>query len=67
MTSAAILINYNDKENTIRFALELQSYKVFNKVLIVDNCSPNEGEAQEIANAVAPFMVVNQQAYLIRS
>ena len=65
MTSAAILINYNDKENTIRFALELQSYKVFNKVLIVDNCSPNEGEAQEIANAVAPFMVVNQQAYLM--
>ena len=65
MTSAAILINYNDKDNAIRMAMELQSYKLFNKVLIVDNCSPNEEEYNEIVKAVSSHAVINRQAYLI--
>ena len=57
MKSAAILINYNDKENTVRFARKLQSYKVFNKILVVDNCSPNQDDLREINEELKEFYV----------
>ena len=65
MTSAAILINYNDKSHTIKYARELQSFNVFNKILIVDNCSPDEHDFSDIQREFKEYAVVNEQAYLL--
>ena len=63
MANAAILINYNDKENTVRFARKLQSYNVFNKILVVDNCSPNHDDFIEIHDELKEFFI-DKKEYL---
>ncbi len=68
MKSAAILINYNDKENTIRFARKLQTYNIFNKILVVDNCSPNQDEFRDIHEELKEFfMIKNQYVFNLRT
>lgn len=38
---AIIILNYNDKKNSIRLAKELNDYNIIDKIIVVDNCSPN--------------------------
>ena len=40
MKTAIVILNYNDYENTERYIKEIENYEVLNKILIVDNCSP---------------------------
>ena len=36
----AIILNYNDKNNTIRLAKCFEKYSIIDKIIVVDNCSP---------------------------
>ena len=38
---AIIILNYNDKKNSVRLAKELNNYDVIDRIIVVDNCSPN--------------------------
>ena len=52
MRIAVVILNYNDKKNTIRLAKDLDSYETINKIIVVDNCSPNNDweELKELNN-----------------
>lgn len=41
MKTAIVILNYNDFKNTSRYVKEIKDYKVIDKILIVDNLSPN--------------------------
>jgi len=41
LKTAIIILNYNDFKNTSRFVKEIKDYNVLDKILIVDNMSPN--------------------------
>ena len=37
MKTAIIILNYNSKEDTIRFVNEIKDFKVLDKIIVVDN------------------------------
>lgn len=37
----SIILNYNDKNNTVRLSKCLEKYNIIDKIIVVDNCSPN--------------------------
>lgn len=61
MKLATILINYNDEENTIKLAKTLESYEIISKILIVDNCSPEEAGFEKIKE------IENEKIYVIKA
>lgn len=36
-----VILNYNDKKNTIRLTKTIEKFSIIDKVVVVDNCSPN--------------------------
>lgn len=45
---AIIILNYNDRENTIRFVNEIKDYDILTKILVVDNNSSIENEFETL-------------------
>lgn len=41
LKTAIVILNYNDFKNTSRFVKEIKDYKSIDKILLVDNLSPN--------------------------
>lgn len=41
MKTAIIILNYNSEEDTIRFVNEIKEYNSLDKIIVVDNLSPN--------------------------
>lgn len=41
MRTAIIILNYNDLKNTKRLSKTLNQYAIIDKIVVVDNCSPN--------------------------
>lgn len=41
MRTAIIILNYNDVKNTKRLSKTLNQYSIIDKIIVVDNCSPN--------------------------
>lgn len=61
MKLATILINYNDEENTIKLAKTLESYEEISRILIVDNCSPNQESFEKIKE------IENEKIYVVKA
>ena len=45
---ALIVLNYNDSENTLKYVKNVENYNVIDKIIVVDNNSPKEGEKEKI-------------------
>ena len=41
MKTAIIILNYNSEDDTIRFVNEIKEFNVLDKIIVVDNLSPN--------------------------
>lgn len=41
MNLAVVILNYNDSENTIRYVNEIKNYKCINRIVVIDNKSPD--------------------------
>ncbi|MBR2290136.1 MAG: glycosyltransferase, partial [Clostridia bacterium] len=48
MKTAVIVLNYNSKEDTIRYVGQIKNYSCIDVILVVDNKSTNPGEFQEL-------------------
>lgn len=48
MKVAAIIVNYNDVEDTIRFVNEITNYNVINRIVVVDNMSTTIGAFENL-------------------
>lgn len=46
----AVLLNYNDSDRTIAHIVQLNTFKLFSKIVVVDNCS-NESEKNKLVEA----------------
>lgn len=46
--TAIIILNYNDRENTIKYTNEIKSYEIIDKIVIVDNLSTIQDEFEEL-------------------
>lgn len=42
MKTAIIILNYNSEQDTIRFVNEIKDFKSLDKIIVVDNLSPND-------------------------
>ena len=58
---ATIILNYNDKSNTLRLAKELEKYSIISLIVIIDNCSPNPDDFLEIKK------IANEKIHVIQS
>ena len=41
MKTAIIILNYNSEEDTVRFVNEIKEFESLDKIVVVDNLSPN--------------------------
>lgn len=48
MKTAVIILNYNSQKYTIRYVNEIKDYEVINTIIVVDNCSSNQGEFEAL-------------------
>ena len=48
MKTAIIILNYNSKQDTIRYVNEIKNYSDLDTIIVVDNQSTNQGEFQEL-------------------
>lgn len=48
MSTAIVILNYNDYENTRKLVKSIKEYKILNKIVIVDNKSTNNGELKRL-------------------
>lgn len=48
LKTALIVLNYNDKENTINYVNVMKSYECIDKIIVVDNKSTREDELQAL-------------------
>lgn len=48
MSVALVVLNYNDYENTKKYVEIINKYNIIDKVIIVDNKSPNENEFEKL-------------------
>ena len=48
MKVAAIIVNYNDIEDTEKYIKKISKYEIINKIVVVDNLSTNEGEFDKL-------------------
>ena len=48
MKTAIIILNYNSKEDTIKYVNTIKNYKILDTIVVVDNNSSNLDEFQEL-------------------
>ena len=48
MKTAIIILNYNSKDDTIRYVNEIKNYEILNTIIIVDNNSTNLNEFEDL-------------------
>ena len=48
MKTAIIILNYNSKNDTIRYVNEIKDYKILDKIIVVDNNSSDKNEFEEL-------------------
>ena len=48
MKTAIIILNYNSKQDTIRYVNEIKNYSVLDTIIVVDNKSTNQDEFVEL-------------------
>ena len=41
LKNAIIILNYNDSETVVKYISQIKDYSSFDKIVIVDNCSPD--------------------------
>lgn len=59
MKTAVIILNYNSKNDTIRYVNEIKDYNVLDTIIVVDNNSsnPNEFEDLEILRSKKTYVI----------
>ena len=50
MKTAIIILNYNSKKDTIKYVNIIKEYKILDTIIVVDNCSSNLNEFEELQN-----------------
>lgn len=48
MKVAAVIVNYNDVEDTLKFVREISEYEIINKIVVVDNLSTTAGAFEKL-------------------
>ena len=48
MKVAAIIVNYNDEKDTIKFVEKINKYEVINRIIVVDNMSTTIGAFENL-------------------
>ena len=48
MKTAVIILNYNSKNDTIRYVNENKDYKILDTIIVVDNNSSRDGEFESL-------------------
>ncbi len=48
MKTAIIILNYNSKNDTIRYVNQIKDYKILDTIIVVDNNSSNPNEFQDL-------------------
>ena len=46
--AAIVILNYNDKENTIKYVNQIKEYDILSKIIVVDNLSTTENEFKNL-------------------
>ncbi len=46
MKVAVVVVNFNDRKDTIHFVRAITSYQVINRIVVVDNCSTEPEELE---------------------
>lgn len=60
MRVAAIIVNYNDVEDTIRFVNEITNYNIINRIVVVDNMSTTIGAFEKLKQLASSKVKVLQ-------
>ena len=58
MKTAIVILNYNSKEDTIRYVNEIKQYEVLDTIVVVDNNSSNPKEFEELETLKAENIFV---------
>lgn len=48
MKTAVVILNYNSRNDTIRYVHEIKDYECLDTIIVVDNKSSNENEFEEL-------------------
>ena len=48
MRTAIIILNYNSKNDTIKYVNTIKDYNILNTIIVVDNNSSNPNEFEEL-------------------